>query len=1120
MAELPVGTVTFLFTDIEGSTTRLKELGVEVYSDLLVRHGELLGRAIAAHGGVEVESLGDGVFAVFADATAAIAAVAEAQRALAVETWPGRKPVGVRMGLHTGEALVRGPNYVGYAVHHAARIGDMGHGGQVLLSGPTADLVAHDLPEGVRLRSLGTVAIADADGPQPLYQLEIDGLRTDFPRLRTRQRRVLAASPDRVLERTSELATLSELVEAAAAGSGRFAVVLGEAGIGKTTLVRELRHAAEAHAMDVLQARGGELEHEFSYGIARQLFEARIAGATPDARSRLVAGSAALAAHLFEETAVPTGGAGPVDTSFAALHGLFWLTANLAEQRSLLLLIDDLHWADEPSLRWLGYLVRRLEGLPVLVAVAMRPPHQGFEQELLAELVADPATHRVLPKTLSREAVEALVRSTLSADADEVFSAACHEATGGNPLLLRGLLDALAQEHVPPRAEHVGAVMEIGPKAVSHAVDLRLSRLPSEAAALARAVAVLGDDADLGAAAELASLDREVAAYAATLLERTALVRFNVTLGFVHPVVRAALNAQLTPPERERAHALAAEALAGRARPERVAAHLLQTPPTGADFAVDALSSAADGSLRRGDPRGAARYLRRALEEEPADKTLRCDLLYRLGRAERLLTSPAAAEPLRQARELADGPERRGEIALELGTALFYGQQVEEAIGVLESAIAELDATHWELRRVLEGALLSVTSIFPPLYPIALAQIERLPEVGLEGDVGSRMIDAILSYDDARRLAPCDDAIARARRALAGGPLYSEDNAAFVFAAYTLVLADRFDEAESVWDQAWADAQARGSISGYAIVSTFRAFLELHTGRLDESLTDARNGLAACQEYGLVTAIPYAVGHIADAALELGDVATAQAAVDGLDAAADGSHLVWPFLDSRGRTRIAAGDPAWGLEDVLAAGQQYEAMRGRNPALFPWRTTAALAHLELGDRDEAARLAHEEVALAREWGRPRALGHALRVAGVVSEDSALLREAVEVLDGSPARLARAKALADLGAALAAAGEADAGEILLEALRLARALRAAPVAARAETGLRALGADVPPEPVTGLDALAAPERRIAGLVSQGLGVDEIAQKLFLTPATVEDYVERARARLGEAVPAAG
>ena len=188
--------------------------------------------------------------------------------------------------------------------------------------------------------------------------------------------------------------------------------------------------------------------------------------------------------------------------------------------------------------------------------------------------------------------------------------------------------------------------------------------------------------------------------------------------------------------------------------------------------------------------------------------------------------------------------------------------------------------------------------------------MERIAALGLADDTGSRMINAILSYDDARRLAPVEQALERAEHALAAGPLHSEDNAAYIFAVYTLALADRFAEAEAVWDQAWVDAQARGSISGYAIVSTFRTFVELHTGRLDEALTDASNGLRACQEYSFETGIPYAVAHIADAALELGDVEVARTATEQLDAVADGSHLVWAYLDSRGRTRIATGGDA------------------------------------------------------------------------------------------------------------------------------------------------------------------------------------------------------------------
>ena len=149
MTELPSGTVTFLFTDIEGSTTLLKQLGEE-YGEVLATHQRLLRDAFAAHGGHEIDTAGDGFFVAFRRARDGVAAAAEAQRALAVQTWPPGVRVGVRMGLHSGEPAVGEERYVGLGVHRAARVGAIAHGGQVLLSSATRGLVEDDLPKALR----------------------------------------------------------------------------------------------------------------------------------------------------------------------------------------------------------------------------------------------------------------------------------------------------------------------------------------------------------------------------------------------------------------------------------------------------------------------------------------------------------------------------------------------------------------------------------------------------------------------------------------------------------------------------------------------------------------------------------------------------------------------------------------------------------------------------------------------------------------------------------------------------------------------------------------------------------------------------------------------------------
>ena len=178
--ELPTGTVTFLFTDIEGSTALLKRLGRDRYDEVLAEHSRLLSAAFAAHEGRVVDTQGDSVFVAFRTAADAVSAAADAQRDLAAQTWPDDAEVKVRMGLHTGEPKVGEERYVGIGVHRAARIGAAGHGGQVLLSSTTKELAEEELPPGVSIRDLGERRLKDLDQPQRLYQLVIEGLQSDF----------------------------------------------------------------------------------------------------------------------------------------------------------------------------------------------------------------------------------------------------------------------------------------------------------------------------------------------------------------------------------------------------------------------------------------------------------------------------------------------------------------------------------------------------------------------------------------------------------------------------------------------------------------------------------------------------------------------------------------------------------------------------------------------------------------------------------------------------------------------------------------------------------------------------------------------------------------------------
>lgn len=237
-----------------------------------------------------------------------------------------------------------------------------------------------------------------------------------------------------LLERSGELAALSSALDAARLGDGRLVVIEGAAGIGKTCLLTACHERAEELDLVALRVRGDELVMESSFAAVRELLWVEV-----DARPELLDGAAGLAASVFER-----GGSGRVDRDrvAAVLHGLYWLVADLAERVPIALLVDDAHWLDAASARFLAYLARRIDSFAVLLAVGVRT---GDDSTDLAAALSDAAANVLRPEPLSEEAAEVVVRGVLGAGADEELCRACHEATGGNPYYLRELTTALSR---------------------------------------------------------------------------------------------------------------------------------------------------------------------------------------------------------------------------------------------------------------------------------------------------------------------------------------------------------------------------------------------------------------------------------------------------------------------------------------------------------------------------------------------------------------------------------------------------------------------------------------------------------------------------------------------------
>ena len=911
---------------------------------------------------------------------------------------------------------------------------------------------------------------------------------------------------DGLFERGDELERVARPLAECVAGEGRMAVVEGPAGIGKTRLLGAAASLAADAGVRVLRARAGELEREFSLGVVRQLFEPVLAAADEAERAELLAGAAQLAEALLATADVGPG------SLFAAYHGLYWLAANLAGRTPVALVVDDVHWCDAASIGFLDFLGRRLEGLPVLVLAGMRPNEPGAEADMLDALAAGPGVTLIRPRALTAEATAVLVRARLSDRADDAFCAACHEATGGNPLLVTELAAALAAEQVTPTAAHVARVREIGPEAVSRAVRLRLARLPAPATALAEAASVLGDGADMGDAIRLAGLGIEEGLDAATALVGVELLRPADAVEFTHPVVRAAVYAGLGLPGQKAAHLRAVRLLTEQGRsPEQVAAHILVCPPAGDAAAVRSLRDAARRAGADGDAQAAVRYLARALREPPPPGE-RVPVLMELGIAEQFVNGPAAVEHLREALGLTSPPES-GRVAVSLARALYFTGRAQEAAETFEAALAEPGLDR-DAAENLEAGLV-VTSLFEPtLADRGRARLATSARPDAERTTAGRILLGYGAYDIARTRLDRDAAVAQARRSWAGGELASEDSQGAPAAVEDVfACADLLDEAEAVCRAVLDHGQRTGAVFEVVMGYGMRASVLRLRGPLAEAHADAVAAIDASAQYGFLTVIQWTLAWLVETLIDRGDVpgAAKALAAHGMDGAlGDTGHLSAVLL-ARARLRLAQGRPDEAVDDARDVGRRFALLGGRNPAMFPWRTRAAEGLLGRGDAAGAGALAAEELALAREWGAPRPIARALRMQGLAvggDDGLGLLREAIDVLDGSPALLERANALVELGAALRRANRrAEARPPLQEGADLATRLGARPLAERALEELLATGARPRRVAASGRESLTPSELRVAELAAQGNSNRDIAQRLFVTQKTVEAHLGR-------------
>jgi ATP/maltotriose-dependent transcriptional regulator MalT len=918
-----------------------------------------------------------------------------------------------------------------------------------------------------------------------------------------------------LLERDRELTELGLALDDAEERHGRVVLIEAPSGLGKTSLLAAGASRADDAGFTCLRARASDLERDFAYGLVRQLLEPVVAAAGEPERDGLFAGAASLSEGLFspgEAGALPP----PGDNAFSVLHGLYWLVNNLATDGPVALLVDDLHWSDAESLGFLSYLGARLDGLPVVVIATTRPGEGDIQA--IARLASAPETKVVRPRPLSVEATAELSRLRLGPDVSAEFVAACRDATGGNPFFLEALLrEAIEQGFSTEDADQVRG---IAPAAVARSVLLRLSGKPPAARALVDAAAVLGDGASLAEAAALAGVPIDDAGEAADLLATLGLFQSGEGVEFAHSIVQTAVRDEMGARAGAIAHARAVEVLTDLgASAERVAAQIVAAEPAGDARRVELLRKVAAEALIRGAPAAAVAWLRRALAEPPPEEH-RIDVLAELGGAEVRLGSPRAVEHLRAVVEAVEDPDRLTIAISKLALALTLAGDSDAAYDELEPVVDRLEREDLEHALVLEAQLASHAQQASPDKRRRVAErLER--RARLEGRTrGERLVLASLAYLRAKTSGSAAEAATHLERPLEGGKLLRELQLDVAGPFYDIVVGllstDALDVADAHLEDALVEARGRGSIPGVAFLTDLRGWVSLRRGRLGRAECDARTSLELLTSHGITLGVPYAVALLVRALTEQGDLDAAdrELRTHGLDQGMETGPLYKVLSEVRGLLRLAQGRTREGLDELLRLAEPGDDW-GSNLAAR-WRSNAALGFLTLGDRDEANRLAAEDLELARDWGAPSGVGAALRVSALVEEGEEQvprLREAVAVLETSPARLELARALTDLGAALRRGNRrVEARGELERGLRIAKELGARPLADRARTDLRAAGGRSIEPNGDGVSRLTTSELRVAELAAKGHSNPEIAQALFVTRKTVETHLGHVYAKL--------
>ena len=904
-----------------------------------------------------------------------------------------------------------------------------------------------------------------------------------------------------LIERDGALAAIDAALAAVAGGQGAAILIEGDPGLGKTELLARGTASAQALGIAVRAARGGELEQSLGWGITREL----LAGPARALVDRLPPVCAA---------ALGIGGGTEQQDPVAVAHGLSELCSELSAERPLALIIDDAHWADPLSVRWLAYLAPRVHELAVAVIISARPqdPRQPIELTTLAAQDGI-SVQRLSP--LSGAGVARLVRRAIP-EADDGLCAEFHRATGGNAFLLAELVRQLRGGQQPPV---IAAVAGVEIDRIDRMVARRLTAVGPDAERLARGMAVFGTRAALADVAAVVELDTAQGLRGADALRAGGVIADATEGGvtFVHPLVRTAVQRLIAPGERSLLHLRAARQLALRDEPiDGVGAHLLAVEPGSERWTREWLIRAGDAALAAGAPRNAVALYERAAAERVGGRDP--ELLAKLGRAALRVDPAAAVGPLEGALEATTDPLERLPLALDFAVALQTLRRSDEAVVMLEQLALELRGigAPRPARLRVDAELLAQSFLAEATRPMRRTRLPQLAGT-LTGDHEEEALIIVQQAVDAINTGTAAHARELVQRAWLDGRLAelagSLTTPAVMWIPYIRMYVDDYDWTIALMSD-WLDhARQTGSAVLTVFANGILSEAQWRAGALRDAHASAQAAWEIAREFG--AGFPgwwIATGALAQAMIATGhaDQAAKLFRDHGLLDGPPPEVMLMPLPRAvRGELLIAIGELEQGVHELAETREWVDGQAEPSPGAWRFYATLVDGLLALDRRDEAGEVARGWLRRTRRFGCLSTRGMAERAVALTARgDQQLdgLRRAERTLARTPAGVEHARALLELGAALRRARRrSDARAPLREALDLATRCGAESLAERAHTELLATGARPRRAILTGADALTASERRVAQMAGDGLTNREIAAALFISRKTVESHL---------------